>query len=130
MAITLDTGAAVLDLPDDLVWKDEFAWKAVVQQNTYSLTGALLSESGAKQAGRPLTLVGGDDAAWCDRDTLLALRAAADVPGNEMTLTLLGEAHAVIFDHEGGAIDAKPVQDYSDPDGADVYVITLRFLKV
>ncbi len=76
-----------------------------------------------------MTLVGGDDAAWCDRDTLIALRTAADLPGAQMTLTLLGEAHAVIFDHEAGAIDAKPVQERSDPEGTDEYVITaLRFL--
>ena len=42
---TLTYGAIVITLPDDLAWSDEYAWRAVEQRKTYSLTGALLVES-------------------------------------------------------------------------------------
>lgn len=50
---------AVIRLPDDLLWVDEHAWTPGVASVSYLLTGALLVESAIRQAGRPITLVGG-----------------------------------------------------------------------
>jgi hypothetical protein len=51
---------AVLVLPDDLLWTDEHAWTPAVAAVSYLLTGALLVESAARQAGRPITFVAAD----------------------------------------------------------------------
>lgn len=83
MAITLDT----VTLPQGCVWSDEFDWTPVTQATAYSLTGALIVEQAEKQAGRPITLVGGKNFAWLTRTEVTALKALLDA-GDEMTLTL------------------------------------------
>ncbi|MGZ4954139.1 MAG: hypothetical protein ACXV8Q_03415 [Methylobacter sp.] len=126
MSISLDTIA----LPDDLIWTDEFDWTPVQQTQQYSLTGALIIETGVKQAGRPITLVGGRDAAWVSRDTVNTLYAKL-TGTTPFTLTLNdGSTHSVVFRHDGNPIDAKPIIDYNNPAADDYYSLTLRFLKV
>ena len=83
MALTLDT----VTLPPGCVWRDEFTWTPVTQATAYSLTGALLVEQAEKQAGRPITLVGGKDFAWLTRAEVASLKALLDAR-EEMTLTL------------------------------------------
>lgn len=83
MAITL----GALTLPQGLRWADEFEWTPLAQATEYSLTGALLVEQATKQAGRPITLVGGKDFAWLTRAQAAALKALLDT-GAAMTLTL------------------------------------------
>lgn len=83
MAITLDT----VTLPQGCVWRDEFDWTPVMQATAYSLTGALIVEQAEKQAGRPITLVGGKDFAWLTRTEVAALKTLLDA-GEAMTLTL------------------------------------------
>lgn len=126
----LTYGLNVITLPDDLLWQDEFAWQPVQQATQYSLTGALIIESAAKQAGRTITLQGGDEFGWLPRSTLLALQTAATLPGQEFTLTLRGSPYTVVFDHARTPIEAAPAVDYSTPDAADPYIVTLRFLEV
>ncbi len=83
--MTITLGA--LTLPQGLRWADEFAWSPLAQATSYSLTGALIVEQAVKQAGRPITLVGGKDFAWLTRSEVAALKALLDA-GEEMTLTL------------------------------------------
>lgn len=125
---TLAYGAITITLSDDLLWSDEYEWTAVEQQRSYSLSGALIVDVGVKAAGRPITLAGDDDYGWITRDVLDDLRTAADLPGQEFTLTLRGVAHTVIFDAD--PISARPVLDMRDPDDADHYIATLKFLEV
>lgn len=127
---TLTYGAITITLPDDLSWPDEYTWRAVAQSREHTLTGALVVESAVRQAGCPITLSGDDSGAWITRAVLDALLAASYLPGQQFTLTLRGVAYTVMFDHEAGAIDARPVWDVSDPTGSDFYVTTLRFFKV
>lgn len=83
MAITLST----ITLPQGLRWSDEFAWSPLAQTSEYGLTGSLLVEQTLKQAGRPITLIGGRDFAWMTRTEVSALKTLLDT-GTEMTLTL------------------------------------------
>ena len=119
-----------LTLPDQLAWPDEFTWQQVLQTATYTTTGALLLEASAKQAGRPITLAGSETRAWCDRGPLVTLRAWASTPGQTFALLLRGAVHQVVFNHEGGALDAAPVMDMDDPLDTDPYAVTLRFLEI
>ena len=131
MAITLTHGATTLTLPPDLIWTDRFKWAAVEASHEYSTTGALLVDQGARQVGRPVTLAGGEDHAWMPQAQCDALRALANLPGADMTLTLHdGTSLTVIFDHTREAFEADLVVDYADPVGTDWYVPTLRFIEI
>lgn len=83
MALTL----GALTLPQGLRWADEFDWSPLAQATSYSLTGALIVEQATKQAGRPITLVGGREFAWLTRTEVAALKTLLEA-GEEMTLTL------------------------------------------
>jgi hypothetical protein len=130
MSITLTYAATPLALPDDLLWRDEHDWRAVEQRQQYTITGALIVEAAAKQAGRTITLEGSDECAWIARSALGTLTTWAALAGQTFTLNLRGVNHTVVFDQDAGAISARPVWEVSDPDAADPYVVTLRFLKV
>lgn len=130
MSTTLTYGVTTLTLPVDLLWSDEFAWQAVEQRQEYTIAGALVIDATAKQAGRTITLSAGDDYAWMTRATLDTLRTWSLLPAQTFTLLYRGVTHSVIFDQSAGALDARPVIDYSDPDNTDDYAVTLRFIKV
>lgn len=122
MAITL----GALPLPDNLHWSDEFSWSPVAQSaGEYSLTGALLLQESAKQAGRPITLVGlkdgNDYSALIKRDHLFlggasiaALRAALYVAQAAFTLTLHDSRQfRVAPRHDGGGpLKVSPLNVY------------------
>lgn len=127
---TLTYSGTTLVLPDDMGWPDEYAWQPVEQRSEYSLTGALIVESAAKQAGRPITLVAEDGAAWMPRTDVDQLAAWIALAGITLTLVLRGTTYSVVFDHQRGAMTAHPLVDYSDPISADHYVVELRFLEV
>lgn len=126
MSTTLARGATTLPLPD-LLWPDEFSWQAVEQRTQYSITGALIVEASAKQAGRPITLQSG---AWFTRETLETLRAWAALPAESFTLVYRGTTLTVAFDHQRGAITAEALFEVCDPDSADEIRATLRFIEV
>ena len=112
---------AGIALPDDIQWTDEFtAWK-VGQIIRPTLTGALVVQEAAMQAGRPITLQGFDDGgsryvAPITLSQLNALRALEETAGGaNMTLTLLGtgdttRSFTVRFRRtDGPAIEARPI---------------------
>lgn len=143
----------VLTLPPDLLWTDEYGWKRVEQSKEYTSTGALHIESWARQAGRPMTLQGTQQRAWCARGDLATLRTWADQPGLVLSVNHRGTAYTVAFDHEQQAIEAEPLSellqggqsrytvrnaagqvlvdadiDYFDPQPTDPFAVTLRLL--
>lgn len=127
---TLTYSTTTLTLWPHLLWVNEFAWNPVAMSAPrYSLTGALIVESAARQAGRPIELAG--ESAFVLRSDLLTLRSWAALPGQQFSLVVRGEAaRTVIFDHAAGAIDASPLVDYSDPAASDYYRLALRFIQV
>lgn len=132
MAITLTNGAASMALPPDLIWTNEFQWTPIVQASERSITGALILDTGVKTGGRPIVLQGAENTAWLLRAEARALLDAwVSLPGQVFTLTLNGRALQVVFDHEAGPLELKPVVDYSDPIDNDYYCgATLRFLEI
>lgn len=127
---TLTLGPTSVTLSDDFTWPDEFTWPKVVTQKTYSVTGALLIETNTRQTGRPITLVGDEMSAWLSRAALNTLRTFLETAGAAMTLVFRGQTFNVMFDHEGGALEAEPIIDFNTPDDADYFFITLRFVEV
>ena len=119
-----------LTLPEDLIWVDEFDWTPIEQTQTYSITGALIIQSGTKQAGRPITLAGGNDYGVISRATLKSLSAKLAI-NSPMVLTLNDErVFSVLFNHAKNPIEAKPWIDYSTPDDADFYTLKINLLAV
>lgn len=130
MSIILTDGDAVLTLPGDLEWTDEYAWTPVEQESGYSLTGALIVEQSVKQAGRPVTLQGAEDRAWIRRADVDRLHAWVALPGLQLTLTLRGSERAVIFRRDSAPVEAQMVMFYGNPIPDDLYVVTIRLMEV
>ncbi|WOI47692.1 hypothetical protein [Acidovorax sp. BLS4] len=133
MAITLTYNGTTAHISDRLQWTDEYAWSPVDQATAYSTTGALLVDVAVKQAGRPITLVGTDTAAWLSRALCDTLRAWAALPGIELDLVLRGDTYRVVFDHaQGSGFAAQPIHKLED--GAItpelLYLPTFKFIEV
>jgi hypothetical protein len=130
MAVTLTYGVTVVTLPDDLLWLDEFDWRAVEGKWSHSIAGALLFDRGAKLDGRPMTLGGnGDDECWTTRDVVETLFAWSALPAAQFTLSYRSVSHNVVFDPSQQPIEAKPVVDFHSYDSTDFYTVKLRLLK-
>ncbi|WP_368199089.1 hypothetical protein [Aeromonas sp. R7-4] len=113
-----------LQLPDDLIWRDEFDWAPVEQVVTPTLSGALLVEETAKPEGRPITLVG-----HCPRATVLALKALEAPVAQLLTLTLLDGLQREVFWRRPGVV-ATPLIEMADPEAGEPYALTLNFTEV
>lgn len=130
MAITL----GVITLPQGLRWSDEFDWTPLAQSTEYSLTGALIVERATKQAGRPITLVGGKDFAWITRSALITLKTFLDTRAtatlalhDARTFSVMPDAEPLI------AYQLPRVKDsgIADPGDDAWYVIdTLKLIAV
>lgn len=114
----------------DMVWTDEFNWPVVTKRTEYSLSGALIVDSGMRLAGRPITLAGKADGGWIPRATVDALRVLASALPGQYVLTLAdGRSFNVIFSPDD-PIRAEQVVDLSDP-GADWwYIATVKLIEV
>lgn len=130
MATTLTYGATTITLHDDMLWTDEFVWRAAAQRTSRTIAGSLVVESALKTKGRPITLVGSSEYGWVPRSTVVALAAAADTPGQKFTLSLRGSSYTVAFNHESAPLEATPVLDYNSYDGTDYYAATVRLIEV
>lgn len=130
MTTTLTCNGVTATLPTDLHWSDEYDWSPVEQSRTYTTTGALIIDTGTRQAGRPITLAGSDDAAWMPRSLCDTLRAWAALAAPVLVLTYRGATYDVAFDHEKTPFEARPVFQFSDPAADDWYVATLRLIEL
>lgn len=131
MSITLTYLSTTVTLDPDLTWPDELMWYPVEQSVERSITGAMIVSVSTRVAGRPITLAPeNDSASWMPRSVIDTLKSWAAIAGAQMTLSLRGINHTVIFRHQDGAIDARPVTHFSDVDSADRYLATLRFTEV
>lgn len=133
MSLTLSDGTTTVTLHPDLMWSDEFNWHPVEQHAERTITGALVVMPALRDGGRPITLEPEDDeSAWMARADVQQLRNWAAVPGQELNLTLRGETRAVVFRHEDGGLEARPVVHFSDSDIADqdFYRCVLRLMEL
>ena len=133
MSLTLVDGTTTLTLNPDLYWSDENTWHPVQQAVERTITGAQVIQVAGMTKGRPITLEPIDDeAAWMTLTGVTALRNWAAVPGKTMTLTLRGKAREVIFRHQDGGFEARPVIQYRDGHElpADFYLCTIRLMEI
>ena len=127
----LSDGTTSITLPDDLEWTDETAYSVVEQSTEHTLTGALVLDVGARLAGRPITLTGGDDV-WVTRAMVDALRAWADTPGLALTLTMNGYAAKLVMFRlqDGPGVEARPVRFAAPIAADDAYMLTLYLMEI
>lgn len=131
MAITLAVGGTSIALPEDMYWSDQYAWAPVEQTVERSITGALIIQASSRVAGAPVTLASIDEStAWMPLTSVQQLMTWAAIPLQQMTLTINGSAKNVIFRHQDGPLEAKPVVFYNDQQSADNYIATLRFMEI
>ena len=132
MSITLTYKGTTAHISERLDWQDEFSWSPVDQATGYSTTGALLVDVALKQAGRPITLMGSETAAWITRALCEMLQAWAELPGIQLTLVLRGRARQVMFDHAQGGFTGQPVFKLQDGEESpeQLYLPTFRFIEV
>ena len=120
----------LIQIPRGMVWVDEFAWQPVEKSAEYSITGALLIDSGVRLAGRTITLQADTDAGWITRATLLALQALAATPEGVHTLTLADTRTFTVQFAPGECIAATPVARPELPPSHHPYVATVRLIEV
>jgi len=120
-----------IELPDDLLWVNEYQWQPVAQEIERTLTGALLVQEQAKLYGREIEL-SGEQSGWVTRATVDALKAMETIPGKVMTLALPDtRTFEVIFDRSNGAaVEAEQLLPSAYPDAGYIYTLTLRLMTV
>jgi len=130
--ITLAYDTTEIELPAGLIWEDEFNWTPVTQKVDIAVNGAVIIQEGAQQAGRPITLSGGDDACWISRSDLVALYAAMQTAGREMTLTLHdAREFAVMWRRDSHPIEASQVLRVEAPAADTWYAVEkLKLMEI
>lgn len=127
--------SAIVPLPNDLLWTDEYAWTPTASKMDVLITGAIVIQSAIKQAGRPITLSADADMGWVPRSTVETIREWAGVAISDTTgrfeLTLHdGRVLIVAFRHDDTPIDASPVLGLPYRNDNDWYNVTVRFLEI
>ncbi|MBN8887600.1 MAG: hypothetical protein J0I77_17885 [Rudaea sp.] len=136
MSQPFSIGTVTLDT--ELQWIDEFDQGSdlVGQTETISITGALIIQASAQQAGRAMTLQSGSsgDQFWgpLTRAQVNALKALADVPGATYPVVLSdGRSFTAMFRRAGkAAVTAAPITFYDPPSDSDYYNVTIYLILV
>lgn len=127
-----------ITLPSDLVWIDEFGQGSdlVGQIETVSVTGALIIQASAQQAGRLMTLQTGNDGDeyWgvLTRAQVNAVKALADTPGATYAVVLNdGRTFTAMFRRSNtAAVVASPILFYDPQIDTDWYAVTINLILV
>jgi hypothetical protein len=132
------TGLAIvetLDLPNDMLWGDEFSWNPVVRKTEYSLTGALLVEIGRKLLGRPISLSPPDqEMAWVSRSVAATLLAWGNLTILRMLLVLEypedTRQFIVSFADGDSPVTAHPVRGFPGHKDSDEFQVSIKLTEV
>jgi hypothetical protein len=126
---------AEIQLPNDLLWEDEFKWSPKASTPSWALSGSLIVEHGIRLAGRPITLTPPDnEMAWVSRNTHELLRAAAAIPARRFKLMLEYPTDTrqflVAFAPVDEAISGNPVKGFPEHEANAWFSLTLKFIEV
>ena len=121
-------------IENGFLWSDEFDWKPVEQNQEYAVDGTLIVQEGKKKSGRSIALVPADkEMGWIKRRDLRSLLAWSALQ-EQFTLEFEyphdNRHFNVIFNHEAGALEAKPVKDLPTISEDDYYNVTMRFTEL
>lgn len=134
MKLIRKSTSETVPLEDGFLWSDEFDWKPIEQKQERAINGALIIQEGKKLTGRPITLVPPvPGMGWIKRKHL---RDILEWSSLQEQFTLQFEwphdqrQFNVIFNHEAGAIEAKPAKEHPTVSEDDYYIVTMRFTEV
>lgn len=121
-------------LENGFLWSDEFDWKPIEQKQDRAIDGALIVQEGKKKAGRPITLIPSEASmGWVKRRELSKIMDWSALQEHfylEFDYPHDKRKFKVIFNHEAGAIEAKPVKGLPTVSEDDYYNVTMRFLEL
>ena len=123
-----------VSLEDGFLWSDEFEWKPIEQKLERAIDGTAIIQEGKKKSGRSIALVPADkEMGWIKRRDLRSLLAWSALQ-EQFTLEFEyphdNRHFNVIFNHEAGALEAKPVKDLPTISEDDYYNVTMRFTEL
>lgn len=129
---TLTVGAVSVTFPSGTSWTDQHSWQPVEQSVDRGLDGALIVQAMVIPSGRPITLAGVESGAGAmPLSDLKQLEAWADIPLQEMTLTVLGQSYTVMWRHQDKpALESAPLLFVDNPDADDLYQVTAKFMVI
>ena len=134
MRLVRKVTSEAIPLEDGFLWSDEFEWKPIEQKQEHAIDGALIVQEGKKKSGRPITLQPADqEMGWIKLKHLKTLyqwsllqeqfRLEFEWPHDQRQFN-------VIFNHEAGALEAKPVKNIPAVSEDDYYNVTMRFTEL
>lgn len=134
MRLTHTATQETISIEDGFLWSDEFDWKPIEQKQERAIDGTLIVQEGKKKSGRLMTLTPPDEhQGWIKRHVLSKLM---DWSALQDSFVLQFEyphdtrRFNVIFNHQDGAIEAKPIKGFPAVNDDEFYSVTLRFLIV
>ena len=128
--ITLTYQGVVQELPDRLIWEDEYQWSPVEKSFRTATNGALHVHVGKRLSGRPYFLTGQYAKAVIHRPVCELLQAWSDDPLSELVLFIRGSARTVLWDSsQGAAFQATPIWSVIDGEHDEqmLYIPQFRF---
>ncbi|MFW1764830.1 hypothetical protein ACG9X2_05090 [Acinetobacter bereziniae] len=121
-------------LENGFLWSDEFDWKPIEQKQDRAIDGALIVQEGKKKAGRLITLIPSESSmGWVKRRELSKIMDWSALQEHfylEFDYPHDKRKFKVMFNHEAGAIEAKPVKGIPAISEDDYYNVTMRFLEL
>ncbi|MCU4418799.1 hypothetical protein HUN33_05095 [Acinetobacter bereziniae] len=121
-------------LENGFLWSDEFDWKPIEQKQDRAIDGALIVQEGKKKAGRQITLIPSESSmGWVKRRELSKIMDWSALQEHfylEFDYPHDKRKFKVMFNHEAGAIEAKPVKGIPTVSEDDYYNVTMRFLEL
>ncbi len=121
-----------LQLPNEMVWIDEFEWSKVKATTKRTIQGKFIVQEGQvpSDAGRSITLASDD--AWIERDDVQTLQEMSNIPGRELLLTMHdGRTYLSRFRHwEESPFSAELLINTAYPNNETHYKLTLRLAVV
>lgn len=135
MKLIKQPDSETLNLPNDLLWEDEFSWSPTVSNHSFALDGTLIVEQAAKRAGRPISLAAPANMAWVNRATMEKLQQWASLKNTVFKLLLEypndRREFNVIFDNSGdGALSGSPVKGFPAHEQGDWFIASMKLIEV
>jgi len=134
MKLIRKTTSETVPLEDGFLWSDEFDWKPIEQKQERAISGALIIQEGKKLTSRSITLVPPvQGMGWIKRKhlrTILEWSSLQEQFTIEFEYPHDKRRFNVIFNHEAGAIEAKPTKEHPTVSEEDYYIVTMRFTEV
>lgn len=130
MLTLFDGDATTITLPDSMEWVDEYDWTDVKQDIQPTVGGSLVVSESVVSAGRPITLVSGDNV-WITKDVIDALLALVNTVDKTYTLTLPDARTFTVMVNRGSLpLVAKPIFRRITQANDAYYTLTLRLMEI